>query len=186
MAKHFGSIMDFTRQRNDDIMRAYREQLALANYIIMPEIFKKVAESPARRFWVSEERAAVEVSRMLVGKPFSRMRTNKREMFKEIFRRYIALRDLHPDKSYLSILSLALSESLYIVLRMVGMTNCLTDIEKILTENDRRNEVMYASFDPITGEGSIGERVEVSISDFVMPVQWLPVGLMVSLPVVAC
>lgn len=99
MAKHFGSIMDFTRERNDDLMRAYREQLALANYIIMPEIFEKVAESPAKRFWVSEERAAVEVSRMLVGKPFSRMRQNKREMFEEIFRRYIALRDLHPDKS---------------------------------------------------------------------------------------
>jgi len=63
--------MDFTRERNDDLMRAYREQRALANYIIMPEIFEKVAESPAKRFWVSEERAAVEVSRMLVGKPFS-------------------------------------------------------------------------------------------------------------------
>ena len=45
--------MDFTRERNDDLMRAYREQLALANYIIMPEIFEKVAESPAERFWVS-------------------------------------------------------------------------------------------------------------------------------------
>ncbi|NBH93234.1 hypothetical protein D1638_11575 [Muribaculaceae bacterium Z1] len=83
MAKHFGSIVDFTRERNDDLMRAYREQLALANYIIMPEIFEKVAESPAKRFWVSEERAAVEVSRMLVGKPFSRMRPNKREMFED-------------------------------------------------------------------------------------------------------
>jgi len=67
--------MDFTRQRNDDLMCAYREQLALAKYIVMPEIFEKVAESPARRFWVSEERAAVEVARMLVGKPFSRMRS---------------------------------------------------------------------------------------------------------------
>ena len=43
---------------------------------------------------------------------------------------------------------------------------------------------MYASFDPITGEGSIGERVEVSISDFVMPVQWLPVEMM-SIPFVS-
>lgn len=105
MAKHFGSIMDFTSQRNDDLMRAYREQLALANYIIMPEIFEKVAESPARRFWVSEERASVEVARMLVGKPFSRMRQNKREMFEEIFRRYLALRDLHPDKSLFELVS---------------------------------------------------------------------------------
>lgn len=123
MAKHFGSIMDFARQRNDDIMRAYREQLALANYIIMPEIFKKVAEAPAKRFWVSEERAAVEVSRMLVGKPFSRMRTNKREMFKEIFRRYIALHDLHPDKSLFELVSIVVHQpapKFYLTPRTVG------------------------------------------------------------------
>lgn len=105
MAKHFGSIMDFTRQRNYDLMCVYREKLALANYIVMPDIFEQVAESPAKRFWVSEERAAVEVARMLVGKPFSRMRPNKREMFEEIFRRYLALRDLHPDKSLFELVS---------------------------------------------------------------------------------
>lgn len=123
MAKHFGSIMDFTRQRNDDLMRAYREQLALANYIIMPEIFKKVAESPAKRFWVSEERAAVEISRMLAGKPFSRMRTNKREMFQEIFRRYLALRDFYPDKSVLELVSVIVYQpapKFYLTPRTVG------------------------------------------------------------------
>ncbi len=123
MAKHFGSIMYFTSQRNDDLMRAYREQLALANYIIMPEIFEKVAESPARRFWVSEERAAVEVARMLVGKPFSRMRQNKREMFEEIFRRYLALRDLHPDKSLFELVSRVVHQpapKFYLTPRTVG------------------------------------------------------------------
>lgn len=123
MAKHFGSIMEFTRQRNEDIMRAYREQLALADYIVMPEIFRKVAESPAKRFWVSEERAAVEVSRMLVGKPFSRMRANKREMFKEIFRRYIALRDLHPRKSLPELVSIIVNQPaprFYLTPRTVG------------------------------------------------------------------
>ena len=123
MAKHFGSIMDFTRQRNEDIMRAYREQLALADYIVMPEIFRKVAESPAKRFWVSEERAAVEVSRMLVGKSFSRMRANKREMFKEIFRRYIALRDLHPRKSLPELVSIIVNQPaprFYLTPRTVG------------------------------------------------------------------
>ena len=54
----------------------------------------------------------------------------------------------------------------------------MTDIDKILTENDSRNERMYASFDPITGEGSIGERVRVCISDFIIPEQWLPVDMM--------
>lgn len=115
--------MDFTRERNNDIMRAFREQLALANYIIMPVIFEKVAESPAKRFWVSEERAAVEVARMLVGKPFSRMRANKREMFREIFRRYIALRDLHPDKSLLELVSVIVHQpapKFYLTPRTVG------------------------------------------------------------------
>ncbi len=53
-----------------------------------------------------------------------------------------------------------------------------TEIAKLLAENDRRNEVMYAKFDPVTGEGSVGERVRVCISDFAIPVQWLPVEMM--------
>lgn len=115
--------MDFTRQRNDNLMCVYREQLALANYIIMPKIFEKVAESPAKRFWVSEERAAVEVARMLGGMPFSRMRHNKREMFEEIFRRYLALRNLHPDKSLIELVSVVVHQpapKFYLTPRTVG------------------------------------------------------------------
>ena len=123
MTKHFGSIMDFTRQRNDDLMRAYREQLALASYIVMPDIFQKIADSPARRFWVSEERAAVEVSRMLIGKPFSRMRPNKREMFEEIFRRFLALREEQPGKSVFELVSIIVHQpapKFYFTARTVG------------------------------------------------------------------
>lgn len=61
---------------------------------------------------------------------------------------------------------------------MVGMTSSLTDIEKILKENDRRNEEIYALFNPVSGEGSVGERVKVSVSDFAIPVQWLPVDML--------
>ena len=53
-----------------------------------------------------------------------------------------------------------------------------TKIAGLLAENDRRNEVMFAKFDPVTGEGSIGERVRVEIADFAIPVQWLPVEMM--------
>lgn len=123
MAKYFGSIMDFTQERNDDIMRAYRVQLAKANYIVMPEIFRLVAESPASRFWVSEERAAVEVSRMLVGKPFTRMRANKREMFEEIYRRYLLLREKHPDKSVYELVSKVVRQpapKFYLTPRTIG------------------------------------------------------------------
>lgn len=51
-------------------------------------------------------------------------------------------------------------------------------VRNILMENDRRNEVMYAPFNPVTGEGSIGERIRVTVSDFAIPVQWLPVEMM--------
>ena len=62
---------------------------------------------------------------------------------------------------------------------MDGMTtNTIdTEIAALLAENDRRNEIMFAKFDPVTGEGSIGKRVRVSIADFAIPVQWLPVEM---------
>ena len=48
----------------------------------------------------------------------------------------------------------------------------------LLVENARRNAVIYAKFDPITGEGSIGRRIRVRISDYPIPEQWLPVRMM--------
>ena len=53
----------------------------------------------------------------------------------------------------------------------------------LLAENERRNSVMHAPFDPVTGEGSVGERVKVCISDFAIPTQWLPIEMM-SIPLV--
>ena len=47
-------------------------------------------------------------------------------------------------------------------------------ISQIIAENDRRNEALYATFNPISGRGSTGKRVRVEIPDFVFPVQWLP------------
>lgn len=60
----------------------------------------------------------------------------------------------------------------------------MCEVDKIIAENDRRNEVMFPIFDPVTGEGSVGERVRVVISDFAIPVQWLPVD-MLKIPLVA-
>ncbi len=57
------------------------------------------------------------------------------------------------------------------------LKSSLSAVADILKENDRRNEVIYAKFDPITGEGSVGERVPVHIPDFIIPVQWLPVSM---------
>lgn len=51
-------------------------------------------------------------------------------------------------------------------------------IQSIIKENERRNAVIYAKFDPISGEGSIGKRKKVVIDDFPVSVQWLPVEML--------
>lgn len=51
-------------------------------------------------------------------------------------------------------------------------------IQKIIEENERRNAVIYAKFDPIGGEGSIGKRKKVVIDDFPVTQQWLPVEML--------
>lgn len=48
----------------------------------------------------------------------------------------------------------------------------------MLKENDRRRGVLFGTFNPITGEGSIGERVAYNIPDFPIPIQYLPVEMM--------
>ena len=52
------------------------------------------------------------------------------------------------------------------------------EIDDILKENERRNAVMSARFNPITGEGSIGEREKVTIADYPTPIQYLPVEML--------
>lgn len=121
--KYFGSILDFTRERNADLMRVYHDRLAEASIIVMPVIFQFVADSPASRFWVSEERAAIVISAMAAGKPMPRMRSNKREMFEEIYRRYLIMREDYPDKSVYELVTKIVNQpapKFYLTPRTVG------------------------------------------------------------------
>ncbi len=121
--KHLGCILDFTHERNCDLMRAYRKKIEEANTIVMPVIFELVSQSPASRFWVSEERAAIVISAMAAGKPMPRMRENKREMFEEIYRRFTILREQHPYKSVYELVSLIVNQpapKFYLTARTVG------------------------------------------------------------------
>lgn len=97
--KRFGSILDFTKERNNDIMKVYRKKIAEAGFIFLPAIFELVANSPAERFYVSPRRATLVISTMASGKPMPRMRSNKVEMFNEIYRRYQEKKKLCPEKS---------------------------------------------------------------------------------------
>ena len=51
-------------------------------------------------------------------------------------------------------------------------------IQDILAENKRRNDEIYAPFNPITGRGSVGEREKIFIKDFPLRVQYLPIEML--------
>lgn len=52
------------------------------------------------------------------------------------------------------------------------------EILEIISENSRRIARNSAPFDPITGEGSIGDRIRVEIKGFPIPIQWIPVSML--------
>ena len=51
-------------------------------------------------------------------------------------------------------------------------------VKDIITEDDKRLKVLRAPFNPITGQGSIGERVRLSIPDFGIPLQYIPYDML--------
>lgn len=97
--KHFGSYFEYEQERNADLMRAYREDLETCKVIRLPEVWRRIANMPSARFWVSEERATVVVSKMLKGECPNNMRPLKKEMYLEICRRVKLLLDCQPDMS---------------------------------------------------------------------------------------
>lgn len=98
VVKSFGSILTFTSERNEALLKVYKEHIGAASFVRLDEIGEKIVNSPSPRFWVSEERAAIIVSAIMRGKPvLETMRPTKREMFEEIYRRVIALKGKHPN-----------------------------------------------------------------------------------------
>ena len=121
--KPLGTIIEFTHLRNDDLLRVYREQLIKADFIIKPEIFARVAESPSIRFWISEERATKVIKAMLKGHTLSEMGENKKEMFEEIYRRYVVLREKYPDSTIRELIGYIVEQpapKFYLTPRTVG------------------------------------------------------------------
>lgn len=125
--KNFGSTVDFTRQRNDDIMRVFRQKIIEADIVRMPQICKAVAEAPSSRFWVSEERAAIVISAMQAGRRLPCMTRNKRMMFAEIFHRYKQMREIHPKKTIIELATIIVNQPapcFYFTPRSVGEFIC--------------------------------------------------------------
>lgn len=94
------SIPEFGDQRNRFLLESFRASIAAQSRIAVNNAFKTAAGAPAPRFWVSEARAAAVVGKMLSGEdPTLSMYEEKREMYREIFRRFSILRGERPEAS---------------------------------------------------------------------------------------
>lgn len=95
--KPFGSILAFTQQRNNELMKAYRHHIRKSAFVDMKRISREIVNSPASRFWVSPERATLVIAAMLAGKDLpENMRPTKAAMFSEIYKRVIKLKRQNP------------------------------------------------------------------------------------------
>ena len=84
---------DFEKERNDDLMRNFKHLVATTSHINMPALCRKLVKLPSRRFYVSEKRAAAVIGRMMKGYDLSDMRPLRAEMFREIYKRVMEMRD---------------------------------------------------------------------------------------------
>lgn len=95
--KYKGSQFEYKEERDADLLRAYHETISVMGNISLPEVAARIAATPSKRFWVSEERADIIVSRLLKGKSISNMTSTKQEMFYEIYHRYLAMKEEFPS-----------------------------------------------------------------------------------------
>lgn len=96
--KHKGAVMEYSKERICDLMRAYDEYISSVVHIRMPDVYDNVVNMPSARFWVSNIRAALVVSAMIRGEAdLDSMWPMKREMYIEIYQRVLVLKKSHPE-----------------------------------------------------------------------------------------
>lgn len=90
--------MEYSKERIECLMRAHDEYISSCDYIRMPEVYNNIVDTPSCRFWVSDIRAALVVSSMMRGTAvLDKMQPLKREMYEEIHRRVLLLREEYPE-----------------------------------------------------------------------------------------
>lgn len=102
--KHKGNYVDFTAQRNSELMRAFKKAYSEFPSNDIHKVFEIAVSYPCSRFWVSEERAMLVISSLMKGQPIlDTMLPTKREMFIEILKRYQVARKRQPNKPFFDI-----------------------------------------------------------------------------------
>lgn len=98
--KHLGSLMMYSEEREKDLKRVYDEYIGKCKYVCMPDVYAHIVNMPSKRFWVSETRATLVVNGIIRGRnTLEKMCPSKREMFLEIYNRFVALKEKYPQMS---------------------------------------------------------------------------------------
>lgn len=98
--KKSGSVFEYTADRDNDLMNAYHKLISEARHLSLPDIYRRVVDMPSKRFWVSEERAAIVLSLMVRDeKHINRFSKSKKEMYEELYRRAMKLKKERPEMS---------------------------------------------------------------------------------------
>lgn len=88
---------EFATQRSRCLIQNFRAYLATQSQITAKKAFQAAADAPAPRFWIGEARATRIISLMLKGEDIlDGMKTDKREMYREIYSRVMLLRKKNP------------------------------------------------------------------------------------------
>jgi hypothetical protein len=91
------SSFEYRDDRNRNLLKVFMRELGRVNGESLDDVLQRTVDSPARRFWVSEERALRVVSAMRRHPLPAYCHPLKREMFEEISRRSQALAVRHPE-----------------------------------------------------------------------------------------
>lgn len=99
MTKHPGNTSPYTQMRNDDLREAYRRVIADKPYIDLKVALEETVKQPARRFYVSEERAFHRIRILIRRCDMPRQLNTRDRMFADILSRVKCLRQEKPQLS---------------------------------------------------------------------------------------
>ena len=108
--KYKDSRCYFIQERDADLLSAYQKIIKVRDNIRLSEIEQKLAQSPSRRFWVSEDRAYIVILDMLKGKSLDNMIPTRKAMYQEIFRRFQIHKNNEPQLSNMEIIKRVCAE----------------------------------------------------------------------------
>ena len=93
------TAFEYRDDRGRDLLEVFNQELGKHDHELVEDVVRRTVNRPARRFWVSEERAYRIVSSMCRRPLPSKCHPLRREMFEEIHRRSMHLWGMHPNWS---------------------------------------------------------------------------------------